>query len=143
MPENTQPIVTRYEQLRRRLEELDAEATKIDVQLVELERCLGDDYACPDDLRSGRSRDHVADETQRRALRLPLDVDYSIRNGPNEISVRIHLSTGQVYDGLIADAGAVFARILQTLKRLDAAAVAPRPGDAQSVESPGGFKKSA
>jgi len=41
--------IAEYERLRKFLRDLDAKAEQTDARLVEMERELPDDYACPDD----------------------------------------------------------------------------------------------
>ena len=49
-------MIAEYERLRRKLDELDREAERVDARLIELDRLLPDDYDYPPDHPNAESR---------------------------------------------------------------------------------------
>ena len=49
-------MIAEYERLRRKLDELDREAERVDARLIELDRLLPDDYDYPPDHPNAETR---------------------------------------------------------------------------------------
>jgi len=57
MPDESNGIISRYWDVRHRLEKLEQECTALDAELVEIEKLLSDDFDPCDDIASSAQHD--------------------------------------------------------------------------------------